>query len=185
MTSLTWPGTVPILTDGWLTLRGWNAGDADAVLAACQDAETQRWMDIPIPYLRQHAADFVGQQSRQQWSARRGAPFAITATHSNEVLGSCGLVGVSRAHLVAEVVCAVAPWARRRKVATRALRLLCHWALNDVGVARLEFYVEPSNLASRALTSRLGCQFEGVLHSKALIQGTRRDMALYALLRQT
>jgi RimJ/RimL family protein N-acetyltransferase len=52
-----------------------------------------------------------------------------------------------------------------------------------VGLARLEFYIEPSNIASRAVATRLGCQLEGVLRGKVLIQGTRRDMALYALLK--
>ena len=183
VTSLGWPSTVPMLTDGSLTLRGWTARDADSVLAACQDADTQRWMDVPVPYLPEHAADFVGEHSRQQWSSQQGAPFAIAATDDDQVLGSCGLVGVTAEHLVAEVVYAVAPWARGRKVAQRAVRLLCDWAMTDVGLARLEFYVEPSNVASRAVAARLGCQFEGVLRSKALIQGTRRNMALYALLK--
>ena len=183
VTSLAWPSSVPVLNDGWLKLRGWTSRDVDAVLAACQDADTQRWMDVPVPYLPEYAADFVGERSRQQWSSRQGAPFAVAATEDDQVLGSCGLVGVDAANLVAEVVCAVAPWARGRKVAQRAVRLLCDWAMTDVGLARLEFYVEPSNVASRAVAARLGCQFEGVLRSKALIQGTRRDMALYALLK--
>jgi RimJ/RimL family protein N-acetyltransferase len=184
MTALRWPSTVPTLTDGWLTLRGWTAEDADAVLAACQDADTQQWMDIPVPYLPEHAAAFVAESS-QQWSTQQGAPFAITAADDDQVLGSCGLVGVDASHLVAEVAYAVAPWARGRKVAQQAVRLLCAWAFTDVGLARLEFYIETSNVASRAVATRLGCQFEGVLRGKALIRGTRRDMALYALLKET
>lgn len=184
VTLLAWPSSVPVLSDGWLTLREWTARDADAVLAACQDVETQRWMDVPVPYLAEHAADFVGEHSRQQWSSQEGASFAIAAAEDGQVLGSCGLVAVSAQHLVAEVVYAVAPWARGRKVAQGAARLLCDWATTDVGLARLEFYVEPSNAASRAVAVRLGCRFEGVLRSKALIQGTRRDMALYALVNQ-
>jgi RimJ/RimL family protein N-acetyltransferase len=90
VTSLAWPSTVPILTDGQLTLREWTARDADAALAACQDADTQRWMDVPVPYLPQHAANFVAEQSRQQWSSQQGAPFAIAATLDDQVLGSCG-----------------------------------------------------------------------------------------------
>jgi RimJ/RimL family protein N-acetyltransferase len=138
-------------------------------------------MDVPVPYLLEYAADFVGERNRQQWSSRQGAPFAIAAAEDGQVLGSCGLVAVDAQHLVAGVVYAVAPWARGRKVAQRAGRLLCEWAITDVGLARLEFYVEPSKLASRAVAARVGCQFERVLRSKALIQGTRRDMALYAL----
>jgi RimJ/RimL family protein N-acetyltransferase len=183
VTSLRWPGVVPRLTDGSLTLRAWTAGDADAVLAACQDADTQRWMDVPVPYLPEHAADFVGEHSRQQWSSQKGAPFAITATDDDQVLGACGLVAVDTQHLVAEVVCAVVASARGRQVARRAVRLLCDWAMTDLGLARLEFYVEPENVASRAVAARLGCQLEGTLRGKALIHGTRRDMALYALLK--
>jgi RimJ/RimL family protein N-acetyltransferase len=182
MSSLAWPSVVPVLTDGRLTLRGWTARDADAVLAACQDADTQRWMDVPVPYLPEHAAELVGEHSRRQWSSRHGAPFAIATADTDQVLGACGLVAVNDEHRVAEVVYAVAPWARGRKVAQRAARLLCDWALRDLGLARLEFYIEPSNTASRAVAERLGCELEGVLRSKALIQGVRRDMALYALL---
>ena len=184
VTSLAWPGEVPTLTDGWLTLRGWTEGDADAVLAACQDADTQRWMDVRVPYLPEHAADFVGRYSQQQWSSRSGAPFAIAAAEDDQVLGSCGLVGVRAEDLVAEVVYAVAPWARGRKVAQRAARILCSWALTDLGLARLELYIEPSNVASLAVAARLGCQFEGLLCKKALVGGTRRDMALYALVNE-
>jgi RimJ/RimL family protein N-acetyltransferase len=140
-------------------------------------------MDVSVPYLPEHAAHFVGEHSRQQWSSKQGAPFAIASSDDDQVLGSCGLVAVTAEHLVAEVVYAVAPWARGRSVAQRAGRLLCDWALTDLGLARLEFYVEPANAASRAVAGRLGCQFEGTLRSKALIQGTRRDMALYALLK--
>lgn len=183
MSALGWPSVVPVLADGSLTLRGWTPRDADTVLAACRDAETQRWMDVPDPYLPEHAAHFVNEHSRQQWSSRTGAPFAIADTDGDHVLGACGLVAVDAEQLVAEVVYAVAPWARGRKVAQRAARLLCDWALNEVGLARLEFYVEPSNVASRAVAARLGCQLEGTLRSKALIRGSRRDMALYALLR--
>lgn len=183
MTSLDWPSVVPKLTDGSLTLREWDARDADAVFEACQDADTQRWMDIPVPYLREHAAHFVGEESREQWSSQKGAPFAISCADDDRVLGSCGLVGVNAQHLVAEVVYAVAPWARGRKVAERAVSLLCDWAFADLGLARLEFYIEPANRGSRAVTERLNCQYEGILRSKSLIQGIRRDMALYALLK--
>ncbi len=181
-TSLAWPESMPVLTDGSLTLRPWRAADADAVLAACQDPEVQRWMDVPVPFLPQHAADFVGAHAEQQWSSRQGAPFAISASNEDRVLGSCGLVAVDAADLVAQVVWAVDAPARGQRVAQRAGKLLCDWALEDLGFARLEFYIEPTNAASRAVATRLGCELEGILRSKSWIQRTRRDVALYALL---
>jgi RimJ/RimL family protein N-acetyltransferase len=180
--SLAWQSTPPVLSDGSLTLRPWRAEDVGAVFAAGQDAETQRWIDVPVPFLAHHAVEFVGSQARQQWSSRRGAPFATTTTHDDRVLGSCGLVAVNTEDLVAQVVWAIDPSARGQGFARRAGRLLCDWALTDLGLARLEFYIEPANAASRAVAKQLGCQMEGILRSKSLIQGTRRDIALYALL---
>ncbi|MDQ6730495.1 MAG: GNAT family N-acetyltransferase [Actinomycetota bacterium] len=57
-------------------------------------------------------------------------------------------VNVDGRHLVAEVVCAVAPSARGGRVAQRAVGILCEWVFREVSVARLEFYTEPGNAAS-------------------------------------
>lgn len=183
MTLLDWPVTVPTLTDGSVMLRGWIDEDADAVYAACQDAEIQRWMDVPVPYLLEHAIQFIGEQSAGQWSSQKGAPFAITCPAHGGVLGSCGLVKVDARHLVAEVVYAVAPSARGGHVAQRAVGILCEWAFRELGMARLEFYIEAGNAASRAVAERVGCRQEGVLRSKLLIGGSRRDMVVYALIK--
>lgn len=180
--SLSWPAAMPVLSDELITLRPWRAADAAAVLEACQDPEIQQWMDVPVPFLAHHADEFVGDRAREQWSSRRGAPFAITTPADGQVLGSCELVSVDQTDLVAQVVCAVHPSARGRGIAQRAVRLLCDWALTDLGLARLEFYIEPTNAASRAVAERLGCQLEGILRSKSVRRGTRRDFALYALL---
>lgn len=182
MTVLNWPVGVPTLTDGTVLLRGWTEQDADAVYSACQDAEIQRWMDVPVPYLHKHAVQFVGEDSAGQWSSQTGAPFAITCFATGEVLGSCGLVNVDARHLVAEVVCAVAPQVRGGGVAHRAVGTLCDWAFREIGVARLEFYIEPRNEVSRAVAARTGCRQEGLLRSKVLIGESRRDVALYALI---
>jgi RimJ/RimL family protein N-acetyltransferase len=149
VTLLDWPVAVPTLTDGCVMLRGWIDQDADAVYAACQDAEIQRWMDVPVPYLLEHAIRFVGEQSAGEWLSQKGAPFAITCAADGGVLGSCGLVNVDARHVVAEVVCAVAS------------------------------HSEP--LASRA-SGRFAGQ-EGLLRDKVVIGGSRRDMAVYALLK--
>jgi hypothetical protein len=62
--SLSWPSTMPVLSDGSLTLRPWRADDVGAVHAACQDPETQRWMDVPVPFSAHHAVEFVGVEHR-------------------------------------------------------------------------------------------------------------------------
>jgi RimJ/RimL family protein N-acetyltransferase len=183
MTPLDWPAIAPTLTDGSVSLRPWADGDADSVFTACQDPSIQRWIPIPVPYRAEHAVGFVGEFSRQQWTGRRGAPFAVVAPETDRLLGACALVAVDPANLVGEVGFWVAPWARGQKVAQRAARLLCDWALTEGGLARLELYVDPENSASCAVAERVGCEHEGVLRGKVVIHGVRRDMALYALVK--
>src|SRR6266508_2973041 len=63
------------LTEDDILLRPWRPEDADAVYAACQDPEIQRWTTVPSPYLAEHAARFVGERSPKRWadgSARTG-----------------------------------------------------------------------------------------------------------------
>lgn len=52
------PEGQPTLTGPRVRLRPWWDDDVDAVFAACQDAEIQRWTEVPVPYRREHAAAF-------------------------------------------------------------------------------------------------------------------------------
>ena len=48
------------LRDDLIVLRPWREDDADAVYAACQDAEIQHWIPvIPRPYTHDDAHAFV------------------------------------------------------------------------------------------------------------------------------
>lgn len=107
----------------------------------------------------------------------------MTQAETDAFLGACALVAVDHENLVAEVGYWVAPWARGQRVASRATRLLADWAFNHAGFQRLELNIDPVNAASCAVAESLGCEREGVLASKAVVGGERRDMALYALLR--
>ena len=195
--TLGWPASQPSLTDDRVRLRAWARRDADAVLRACQDALIQRSIPIPVPYEERDAVEFVSTYANDRWATQTGAPFAVTDARSGELLGSCGLVSVDAANLVAEAGYWTAPWARGRGVAGRAVRLLADWALSEGGLAALlaqeprrsdhghgRFRREVSRaLASPRVVERLGCRPEGVLRSKALVRGTHRDMILYALVR--
>src|SRR5262249_48852237 len=50
--------TVQIREAG-LLLRPWRPEDEDAVYRACQDPQIHRWTNVPRPYLREHAHQYV------------------------------------------------------------------------------------------------------------------------------
>jgi len=48
---------------------------------------------------------------------------------------------------------------------------------------RIELYIEPTNIASVHTANRAGYDWEGLLRSHQKIGDSRRDMALYVMLR--
>ncbi len=146
------------LGDGVILLRRWELDDADSVLAACQDPEIARFLPIPQPYTEEVAREFVAVR-RADWDTDDERSFAITDAATGEVLGS--IARHLRAAHRAEVGYWLAPWARRRGLATRALRLLADWSF-DAGLLRLELFTHPDNAASGAVARRAGFDFEGV-----------------------
>lgn len=171
----------PTLTDGSVTLRVWQEADASAVLAACQDPGIQHWLPVPVPYLEEHAHGFVSDFATQQWASGEGAPFAVVDAGNGDLLAAVSLKNIDRTGMTAEGGYWVAPWARGRQVASRAMRLVCDWAFTDLGLRRVEFLVEPANKASCSVVERLGATLEWVLPEPEVIHGTNRQTVRYAL----
>jgi ribosomal-protein-alanine N-acetyltransferase len=170
----------PELTDGLVHLRGWANQDAAAVYSACQDAKIQRWLDVPVPFSASDATEFISEQ-RRQWSAQQGASFAITHSADRRAIGMCNLGNVDADRLTAQVTCAITPLERGHHIAQRSVRLLCDWAFEEVGLRRLEFYIEPENRASVVVADRIGCRPEtGSSYTRTARDGPR-DQLLYVL----
>ena len=78
----------------------------------------------------------------------------------------------------------VGPRARRRRVATRAVEILTRWAFEDLGIARMEIFVDPRNAPSVRVAEAAGYTREGLLRSyRPSRNGGRLDLAIYARLR--
>jgi RimJ/RimL family protein N-acetyltransferase len=176
---LSWPEVQPQLTDGHVTLRPWQVSDAPAVFEACQDEQIQRWTTVPSPYLREHADGFVVELAPRQWRTRNGAGFAVVGADDDALLGACGLIGVQADRLSSGAGYWVAPWARGRQVARRALRLVTEWALGPGQLNCVELEIEPGNPASCAVGLAAGFEpVEGPPISHVL-KGVRREFDLY------
>src|SRR5262245_12248377 len=163
-----------------VVLRPWRLEDAAAVAAACQDPEIARWLPIiPSPYSESDAREFVD-QSRLNWDLGAAYGFALV-DDEGEVIGS---IGVRMLHFsTGHIGYWVAPAARGRGVATNALKALSHWAVDDLGLKRLELMTDPENVASQRVAEKAGSRREGI-HRSALEyrDGTRSDSIMFSLL---
>ena len=123
----------PTLTGPRVRLRPWRADDVDAVFAACQDAEIQRWTQVPVPYAREHAEGFVGEH-------RRRRPGRRAAGCSPSSRGTAGRWSAASALFeprdgYAEAGYWTAPGGRRQGYTAEALGLLCRVGLRRGGPA--------------------------------------------------
>jgi RimJ/RimL family protein N-acetyltransferase/nitrite reductase/ring-hydroxylating ferredoxin subunit len=154
----------PPLSDGAIFLRPFRAEDAPAVTAACQDPEIQRWIPmIPVPYAETDARRFI-LMTLPAWHDGTGCEFAIVDASTDRYIGSIGLhLGSNaRRHSIGYLV---APEARRRGVAVRALRLVTRWSFDRLGIERLALWTLPGNVASQVVAEKAGFRFEGLIRN--------------------
>lgn len=169
------------LTDRPTSLRPWRDTDVPALVRACQDPEIARWTRVPTPYDERDARAYL----RQRYDATAGglgAPFAIVASESGELLGSISLMRFAWEHARAEVGYWLAGPARGEGHATWAVRLICAWGFSALRLERIDLMAATGNLASQRVAERAGFTREAVLRS--YMQGTyeRQDMVAFGLL---
>ncbi|MFF2850554.1 GNAT family N-acetyltransferase [Streptomyces sp. NPDC058001] len=167
------------LTTQRLLLRPHGPSDEDAVFAACQDADIQRWTDFPHPYERQHASFYLRELVPRGWHDETMYHFAVEDQESGELVASVNV------HRHADTW-GIGYWTvaehRGRGYATEAVLALATWSFTERGVQRLEWRAEAGNWASWAVAERVGFVREGTLRAAQASRNSLRDTWIGALL---
>lgn len=148
-----------------------------ALVRACSDPLVSRYTSVPVPYTREDAVRFIDAGR----SATALPLAAVDPLDPGEVLGAVGLHAVSRTRRKGEIGYWTAPWARERGVATEALQLLSRWALDTLGLERLDLYAEPENEASHRVAERAGFERGDLVRSGIALRGRRYDVIRFTL----
>jgi RimJ/RimL family protein N-acetyltransferase len=170
------------VSDGAVRLRLAADADLPAVVEACQDPEIPRWTRVPEPYGEREGRSWIEEQARKR-RAGDSLELLVVDEGSGRLLGALGVVDVDWSESRCELGYWLAREARGKGAMTRAVRLLCRWLFDTLGIDRVQIGAQAANSASRRVAERAGFRFEGVLRSYIVIKGTRRDVAMYSLLR--
>ncbi len=171
------------LTDGIVVLRLPREADAPAIAAACRDPEIARWVPIPVPYALEDALAFVA-FAAEGWSSGREPTFVILEATSRTLAGAIALHRHPYEPGKAAVGYWLAPEARGRGFATRAVRLLVRWAFDvEPGLVRMELWTMVGNDASGRVALRSGFTWEGVLRRYMPFHDRLVDAVMFARLR--
>ena len=173
------------LDDGAVGLRPYRLADVPLLLAGAQDPDVVRFAFV------RWAADTPEQLAKRiehDWPAAaqegRLLNCAIRDAVTDELLGHLVLFGVDRTAGRAEVGFWLRPEARGRAVTRRVLELVCRWAFDELGLARVQATTDIENVASQRTLENARFQREGILRSyypKPV--GGRADNVMYSRLR--
>ncbi|QZY30227.1 NUDIX hydrolase [Nocardioides coralli] len=167
----------PTLTDGTVTLRPWTDADVAAGVAG-HDEEIAQWFGS------EHASPTEAEQRdairrwRQGWEDGTTVNFLVEA--EGAVVGNVE-VRVKDDH-IGELSWTLYAGHRGRGYGVRAVRMLVDWAVDQLGLVRIEAYVNTANERSKRLATRAGLQREGVMRGREVLRGDRHDTVLFARL---
>lgn len=151
-----------------LVLRPPTTADVGRIAEICQDPEIQHFTRVPVPYDSGDAESFVTMATA---GLEQGTGAHLLVEHHGDVIGCVG-ASIDPSDRVAVVGYWTAPEARRRGFTTTAVRRLCKWLLEDVGMARVEIDAAANNDGSNALAERLGFRLEGTRRSAMHLSAT-------------
>lgn len=166
---------------GDVVLREFDEADVAMVMDLATDPYVPTIGSLPFAANRPDALAYVNRQ-RGRTMERVGWSFCVADAVSNAALGGAGLWfdHVDPHRMTAGY--SVAPRARGRGVAGRALRALTAFAWTLHAVQRIELFIEPWNTASLRTAEHAGYVREVLLHDQEL-QDRRVDFVRLAATR--
>lgn len=162
--STSFPGCVPRLTDGVVTLRAHTEDDVQALYEQSVDSVMLRWTTVPDPSTPETAKKFATQVIPAGWREDSQWAFAVEAPDEDGTPRFVGTVSLrNEGHRRAEIAYGAHPWARGRGYVVRALELLLGWGFRERGLRTVIWWANKGNWASRKVAWRLGFSFDGTV----------------------
>jgi len=154
---------VPEVEVGDLLLRANVPQDAERIVQACSHPSTRQWLsELPDPYTLDDAHGYVASRGEQH-AAADGVYWALAPVdRPDHLLGQISLMGLERGLSASgEIGYWVHPDARRRGVATRAVRAVSRHGLltldeGGLGLRRVLLRAAEGNLASVGVAQAAG-----------------------------
>jgi RimJ/RimL family protein N-acetyltransferase len=142
-------------------LRNYRLEDLDDLVTAFGDDALQRFMPLlPRPFTRAQGEWYIREVAADAFT-QGGSAYAIADPDTDRILGGISVNAVQASRGQGEIGYWVGPWARRRGIATAAVRALSEHAFAH-GFARLELLTHWENPASQRVALAAGYRREGV-----------------------
>ncbi|MFL5955662.1 MAG: GNAT family N-acetyltransferase [Gaiellaceae bacterium] len=171
------------LADDRIRLEPLTQAHRGHMIELARDPEVLRYTRVPADADEAYVTGWIGRYE-EGWEDGRRLGWTIRDAAGGAFLGFAAIVTLDLGALEGEIGYMVAPEARGRGVATRAVALLTRWGFDELGLERLELRIDPANLGSVRVAERSGYRLDGVLRHMHLKDGLRADTGVWSRLRQ-
>ena len=162
-----------------MLLRPHRLEDVDDIFEFAADPEWGRYLAVPIPYLKEHAVEYVAQRiltSRDEW------PVWAMVLDRN-VVGGIG-IEINAKHATGALDYSIAKKHWGRGLTLEAASAVVDWAFRRRGLAKVYAYADARNVQSLRVMAKLGMTREGMLRRHRTLRAERVDDVYYGLLRE-
>ena len=170
----------PILTTPRLRLRQFRTEDAEAMHACFADPEAMRFWNHPA-----HTKRIETERAVSRFIDCTPSYYRFWAVADATTDRCLGLVNYHDGHIRsrrAAIGYIIDPARQRQGIATEALAAMLDFCFDELGLHRIQAFIDPANAASRRLVEKLGFTCEGVLRDNLRVNDIWRNDMLYALL---
>lgn len=164
-----------------LLLRPLRTRDAGALFDIYSDPRVCRFLVHPPWKEIRQAHEFLARDFSAR-DSRRSLRFAIEVSAEGVLAGECALFNLHDASRRAETGLAIASRWWGKGLAFEAMEALVEFAMDDMGLNRLEADVDPRNAASARVLQKLGFRLEGHMPERWLVEGEPAHTDFYGLL---
>ncbi|GGV19984.1 hypothetical protein GCM10010495_38850 [Kitasatospora herbaricolor] len=152
---------VPTLTDGQVSIRRPEVDDAATLLAGSRDPLVREFMQGVIPHRDMaEARRWLAEVPGALWARDRAAYFSVVVGDGPSV-GWAELVDLRPAEGAAEASIWLLPQARSLKVASSALRLICRFGFEGLGLCHIDAYAARDNMPVQVVGASIGFRRAG------------------------
>jgi ribosomal-protein-serine acetyltransferase len=147
--------------------------------------ELSRWFTWCTPtYTRELARAWL--QARERARAEdRAYDFGITRAADGELVGGCGVNHIQMRHRLGNMYYWVAESEQGQGAATAAAASLMAFALQRLGLVRVEMLVPERNFGAERVAEKIGATREVLLHNRLILQGRVQNAYLFSVLGST
>lgn len=176
------PDEFPVLRREGLTLRELSEEDLPAWFGRLSDAEAAALAGDPVATSMQDVIDGL-EFHRKAFREKEGLRWSIVPDEVGGSVGSIGFGSLDPQHRSAGIGGAVGRAHWNQGFATSAGRLIVNYGFETLQLERIQAEILTTNAPSIRVVEKLGFEREGLLRGYRIINDTRRDFFVYALLR--